>query len=114
MVIPVVASAGVRYHSSPVFPLITTGIEEMSVASLLLLVGLSGLLGALTRSPGVLLGVLAMAAFPCMAGLEMLVDGQLHNLWPIEFAFYSMLTAPAVVGVYLGRLDRKLMGIGLQ
>lgn len=109
MVIPVVASAGTRYHPSPVFPLIRTGVEEMSATSLLLLVGLSGVIGALTRSSGVLLGILTMAALPCVAGLEMLVDGQSHNLWPIEFAFYSMLTVPAVAGVYLGRHARRLV-----
>jgi hypothetical protein len=72
------------------------GFQTVSYV-LLFLVGVAGALTAPRRSPA--LAILTVAVFPLLSILEMARDPASHNLWPIEFVFYGLLSLCAVVGV---------------
>ena len=47
-------------------------------------------------------GLFTMAAFPPIAINEMMKDPTSHNLWPIEFFIYGLLTLPGIYGARVG------------
>jgi integral membrane sensor domain MASE1 len=49
----------------------------------------------------------SMAAFPVIAIIEIILDPSSHNLLPLEFICYGLMTLPALLGALLGdRLHR--------
>lgn len=92
-----------KHYDAPLFPWVRSGIEGLSFLSALLLV-LSGLaLGYRCPKHPFLVGVCTMAAFPLLALIEMLADTNSHNLFPIEFFFYGLISLIPVAGAYVGR-----------
>ena len=105
-------------HPSPLFPLIFTGIEELSWLTILFLF-ISGVIlsvvfvaKSLHALHPLLLGLMTMAAFPVLAIAEMVKSSFSHNLWPIEFVFYGILSGFAIGGTYTGyALRRKISSL---
>ena len=92
-----------RPYTTPLFPLIRTGVEGMSYITLILLF-VSGLsLGLLGRGHPFLLGVATLVLLPLLAIAEIFASPTSHNLWPLEFAFYGLISLSAVLGAYIGR-----------
>jgi hypothetical protein len=106
MTLPVLVSSD-ALMPSPLFPLIRTSVERMGLVSVLLLWLAGVLLGAFGAGPAWRLGLATMALFPLSAIAEMFVDGTSHNLWPLEFIIYGVLSIPAMIGAMLGRLVRN-------
>jgi hypothetical protein len=59
-------------------------------------------LGLIFSIQPVLLGMFSMAAMPVFSILEMIVDPNSHNLFPIEFIIYAVVSMVTVGGVFLG------------
>ncbi|HWL94554.1 MAG TPA: hypothetical protein VNT79_13610, partial [Phycisphaerae bacterium] len=94
-------------HDAPLFPLVRTAIEGLSALAFVFLF-ISGLiLGALCPKHPVRLGLCTMAAFPLLAFAEMVTDSTSHNLWPIEFVMYGVMSLAAVCGAYIARSARR-------
>ncbi len=94
-------------YQSPLFPLIRTGVEGMSFFTLVFLFFSGVLLGFLGRGHPFLLGIATMALLPCLAIAEIIASPVSHNLWPLEFALYGLISLSAVFGAFLGRYLRK-------
>ncbi len=99
-----------KQYDSPLFPMIRTGIEGISIWSfgLLLLSGFGVKL--LSKLSGWKIGLTTMALFPIMAIFEMIVDSSSHNLFPIEFILYAVYSVPAIIGAYLAQGTIKIIG----
>ena len=110
IVLPTFFLPDLKQYESPLFPLIRTGIEGISIWSLgfLLLSGFGVKL--LSNLPGWIIGYTTMALFPIMAISEMIVDSSSHNMLPFEFIFYALYTVPAIIGAYLAQGIQKVLG----
>ena len=105
MLTPVLIHPGQAYNA-PLFPLVRAAVERVSWSSagLLLVAGL--IVGCFGAGPPWQLGLATMALFPLSAIAEMFADGTSHNLWPLEFVMYGVLSVPAIVGACVGRAAR--------
>jgi integral membrane sensor domain MASE1 len=65
------------------------------------------LLGLLGRGHPFLLGLATLALLPLLAIAEMVASPTSHNLWPLEFAIYGVISLSAVLGAYIGRNVQK-------
>ena len=110
IVLPTFFLPDLKQYDSPLFPLIRTGIEGISIWSfgLLLLSGFGVKL--LTKLSGWKIGFLTMALFPIMAIFEMIADSSSHNMLPFEFIFYALYSVPAIIGAYLAQGTNKILG----
>lgn len=110
IVLPIFFLPDLKHYDSPLFPLIRTGIEGISIWSfgLLLLSGFGVKL--LSNFSGWKIGLTTMALFPIMAILEMFVDSSSHSMLPIEFIFYAAYTVPAIIGAYIAQGIQKVLG----
>lgn len=54
-----------------------------------------------------LLGLATVVLLPVIAIIEMALNSQSHNLWPIEFIFYGVFGFPGYLGATLGRRCRN-------
>lgn len=108
IVVPTVLTPGIQRYDAPLLPLalVRTAVEGMRLPALVALVLVGGGLGVFTASPPWLLGVATMVLFPLVAIADMILDPASHNLFPIEFAMYGLLTVPPIVGAYGGRRVR--------
>ena len=101
VILPVLFLPDLKHYESPLFPLLRTGFEEMSLWSFVFLF-LAGLIGRLfVNLPGWKIGLLTIVFFPLAAIFEMIVDPTSHNLFPIEFFFYALYSIPAMLGAYI-------------
>jgi hypothetical protein len=109
IVLPTFFLPDLKQYDSPLFPLIRTGIEGISIWSfgLLLLSGFGVKL--LSRLSGWKIGLTTMALFPIMAIFEMIVDSSSHNMFPIEFIFYALYSVPAIIGAYIAQGIQKVL-----
>jgi hypothetical protein len=97
-----------KAYESPVFPLVRTAIEGMTLFTYVgLLVG-GVLIGWLFRNP-IILGFVTMLPFYIFAVIEILVDPGSHKLWLIEFTIYLALSLLAVLGGAFGRWMKQLI-----
>jgi len=101
VILPVLFLPDLKHYDAPLFPLLRTGIEGMSLWSVGFLF-LTGLIGRLFVNLSVWkIGILAIVLFPLAAFCEMKVDPTSHNLFPIEFFFYALYSIPAMLGAYI-------------
>ena len=77
-------------------------VDGMQYVSLLLLFLVGALAGWFAPEYFLLWGIATMAAFPIIASVQMFSGSTDHNLWPIEFCIYGVLTLPAIFGAALG------------
>ena len=110
IVLPTFFLPDLKQYDSPLFPIIRTGIEGISIWSFGLLL-LSGFcVKLLSKLPWWKIGLTTMALFPIMAILEMFVDSSSHNVFPIEFIIYALYSAPAIGGAYIAQGIKKNSG----
>jgi len=108
IVLPTFFLPDLKQYDSPLFPMIRTGIEGISIWSFGLLF-LSGFgVKLLSKLSGWKIGLTTMALFPIMAIFEMFFDLSSHNLLPIEFIFYAAYTVPAIIGAYIAQGIQKV------
>src|SRR5262245_23312566 len=79
-------------------------IDGMQPISLLLLVVIGLVAGAIAPRHFWLSGLATMSSFPIVAIVEAIKDPTSHNLLGIELVMYGVLTIPAVIGGRLGRI----------
>lgn len=109
IIIPPLLTPQTQYYDSPLFPLIGTGIENLSLNGISFLF-LSGIvLGFLCPKRAWLWGLGTMFLFPVLAFAEMIADPYSHNLWPFEFIIYGLMTIPGIGGAYTGIWVRKML-----
>jgi hypothetical protein len=92
-----------RRYSAPLFPLIRSGVEGMSLLTLVFLFCAGFLTGCFGVGHPLLLGIATVALLPILAIAEMSVLSTTHNLWPLEFIIYSVISLCAVAGAFTGR-----------
>jgi hypothetical protein len=88
------------------YSLLKASIEQASGLSFLILLLSGVVLGFFGRGSVPLLGSMTMAAFPALAVAQMLRDPSSHNLWPLEFLMYGVISVVAWAGVWAGRWMR--------
>lgn len=88
---------------APLFPVLVTGVEDMSWLTFLLLFTSGVVLGFTGIRHALLLGL--GTVFPLMAAtiVEIIVSPTSHNLWPIELVMYLLISLIAAVGIIVGR-----------
>jgi hypothetical protein len=107
LILPVLASSQPRVKA-PLFPLVATGVEQMSVATLVLLF-LSGVFlgGAFSGRASWVASFLVLAAMPAVILAEGIADPSSHNLFPFELAMYGALSFITLLGAGVGILVRR-------
>ena len=98
IILPVFILPDLKAYESPLFPLLRTGIEGISIYSLSFLL-LSGFIVKLFSSISFWkIGLMSMVLFPLATFCEMIFDPTSHNLFPFEFVFYAIYTIPVIIG----------------
>jgi len=100
-----------RRYSAPLFPLIRSGVEGMSPLTLVFLFCAGFLVGCFGVGHPLLLGIATVALLPILAIAEMSVSSTTHNLWPLEFLIYGLISLCAVAGAFAGRFAMRLVKI---
>jgi hypothetical protein len=91
------------YDEPSLFAFIQTAIENLSILPTTVLLILSGgFVGYLKPEKWALLGFSTIVLFPIASIGEMILYPTTHNLWPIEFFVYCLLSIPALVGALIG------------
>ena len=110
IVLPTFFLPDLKQYDSPLFPLIRTGFEGISIWSfnLLLLSGFSVKL--VSKLSGWKIGLSTMAIFPIIAIFEIFVDSSSHNMLPFEFVGYALYSIPAIIGAYIIQGIKKVLG----
>ena len=96
-----------REYAAPLFPWVRSGIEGFSFLSAVLLFSSGVLIGLWTSKRPFIFALCTMAAFPLLAVVEMVADSKSHNLWPLEFLIYAVISLVAVAGAYVGKSMRS-------
>ena len=92
----------VIYDASP-FAFIQTAIENLSILPTTVLLILSGsFVGYLKPENWRLLGFSTIVLFPIASITEMILYPMTHNLWPLEFLVYGVLSIPPLIGALIG------------
>ena len=107
IIVPPLCIVDVKVYESPLFPMVRTGIEGMSLWTLLFLFSSGIFLGVIYPKREILWGISTMSLLPLLAFIEMMKDPYSHNLWPIEFIMYGFMTIPGIIGAYIGAFIRK-------
>ena len=103
IVLPTFFLTDLKEYDAPLFPIIRTGLEGISLWSfgLLLLSGFGVQL--LSQLPNWKIGLTTMALFPIMVLCEIMVDTSSHSMFPIEFILYALYSIPAMIGAYFAQ-----------
>jgi hypothetical protein len=100
-----------RYHA-PLFPILRAVVEDLSFVSLACLFAAGVAAGLIFKDLNKwLAGFALLLGLPLAAIAEMLVDSSSHNLWPLEFAMYGVLTLAPTAGVAVARKVMTRTGI---
>lgn len=84
----------------------TNPIDGLQIVSIPLLFAVGIAVGWADPRKFWLWGLCTMAAMPPIAIVEIILDPTSHNLWPLEFFFYALLTLPGILGAKAGSLVR--------
>jgi len=98
-----------RLYSAPLFPLIRSGVEGMSLWTLGFLFCAGFLVGCFGTSHPFLLGLATVALLPIAAIAGVIVSPTSHNLWPLEFMIYALIGLCAVAEAFAGRFAMRLV-----
>jgi hypothetical protein len=103
------------WYPSPLFPILRNAVEYMSKGALLWLFVAGGAAGLAFRSlPAIVVGPSMLALLPVAAVAEMMVDPTSHNLWPLEFAMYAVISLVPAAGAAAGRKAAALAGVARE
>jgi hypothetical protein len=95
-------------QTSPLFPVLATGVEHMSALILVLLFASGAILGgAFKHAASWAASMVVMAAMPPFILADVIVDPTSHNLFPFELAMYGALSVLALLGAGVGALVRR-------
>jgi len=97
-----------RRYTAPLFPLIRSGVEGMSLLTLVFLFCAGFLVGCFGVGHPILIGIATVALLPILAIAEMSISPTTHNLWPLEFIIYGGISLCAVAGALAGRFAKRL------
>jgi hypothetical protein len=107
ILLPVFILGNLKPYESPLFPLLRTGVEGVSIYSFLFLF-LSGFIVKLFSDATFWkIGLMSMVLFPLAAICEMIADPTSHSMFPFEFIFYGFYTIPALAGAYTSQLIKS-------
>ena len=109
--LPVVILELPPHPQGGLFPFIFAGVEGMSLLTLILLFTSGIMLGLIFCNHPLhplVFGFATMAAFPFLVFAEIAQNPFSHNLWPIEFAVYVVVSLFAVGGAYAGYALRQM------
>ena len=109
IILPVFILPDLKPYESPLFPLIRTGIEGVSIYSLGFLFFSGFIVKLFSDVPSWKIGLMSMILFPLAAICEMIADSSSHNMFPIEFIFYGFYTIPAIIGAYTSQLIKSFV-----
>ena len=109
IVLPVFFLDDLKHYDSPLFPLIRTGIEGISMYSLGFLIFSGFIVKLFSDVPSWKIGLMSMILFPLAAICEMIADSSSHNMFPFEFIFYGFYTIPAIIGAYTSQLTKNFV-----
>lgn len=108
ILIPALLNSDLKQYEAPLFPLLRTALEGISMYSFGLLF-LSGALVKYVSEPSFWkIGLMSMVLFPIATFCEIIADSTSHNMFPIEFILYIIYSTPAIVGAYF---SHKLKGL---
>ena len=109
IILPVFILGDLKPYESPLFPLIRTGIEGISLYSISFLF-LSGFIVKLLSKPSFWkIGLMSMALFPLATFCEMIFDSASHNMFPFEFILYAIYTIPAIMGAAASQVLKRFV-----
>lgn len=107
IVLPTFFLTNLKQYDSPLFPVVKTAIEGISIWSFALLF-LSGFgVKLLSKLSSWKIGLMTMALFPVMAIVEIFTDTSSHNMLPFELIFYAVCSLPAIIGAYLAQYMKR-------
>lgn len=107
IVLPTFFLTNLKQYDSPLFPIVKTAIEGISIWSFALLF-LSGFgVKLLSKLSSWKIGLMTMALFPVIAIVEIFTDTSSHNMLPFEFIFYAFCSLPAIIGAYLAQFMKR-------
>jgi len=110
IVFPVFFQPDLKQYDAPLFPLIRTGIEGISIWSFIFLFLSGFVVKFFIELSGWKIGLLTMALFPIWILAEVIIDPTSHNLFPFEIILYSLYTIPAIIGAYISLGIQKIYG----
>lgn len=108
IILPVFFLPDLNQYESPLFPMIRTGIEGISMWSFIFLFLSGFVVKFFINLSGWKIGLLTMALFPVWVLAEVIIDPTSHNLFPFEFLLYSLYTIPAIIGAYISLGIQKI------
>ncbi len=98
----------VVFYDAPLFPIIATAIKNLSIFPTTLLLLIAGfIVGYLKSEKWWVLGFATVIFFPIAAISEMILYPNTHNLWPLEFLVYGILSIPPLIGALIASKLRK-------
>jgi len=97
-----------RRYTAPLFPLIRSGVEGISLLTLVFLFCAGFLVRCFGVGHPILIGIATVALLPILAIAEMSISSTTHNLWPLEFIIYGAISLCAVAGAFAGRFAKRL------
>ena len=103
LILPTYFLTELKQYESPLFPIIATAVNGISIWAIILLVISGFSISLFSEIEGWKIGLSTMALFPIMSILEMIVDTSSHNLFPLEFIFYAVLAIPSIVVAYIAK-----------
>jgi len=103
LILPTYFLTELKQYESPLFPIIATAVNGISIWAIILLVISGFSISLFSNIEGWKIGLSTMALFPIMSILEMIVDTSSHNLFPLEFIFYAVLAIPSILGAYIAK-----------
>ena len=93
----------VVFYEASLFSFIQTAIKKLSILPTTVLLILSGgFVGYLKPEKWRLLGFSTILLFPIASISEMFLYPTTHNLWPLEFLVYGVLSIPPLIGALIG------------
>ena len=109
IIVPVFILPDLKPYESPLFPLIRTGIEGISIYSLGFLFFSGFIVKLFSKISFWKIGLMSMVLFPLAAICEMILDSSSHSLFPIEFILYGFYTIPAIIGAATSQVIRRFV-----
>ncbi|RXP56175.1 hypothetical protein EC396_07840 [Lutibacter sp. HS1-25] len=107
IVFPVFFHSNLKQYDAPLFPLLRAGIEGISKYSIWFLIFSGFMVKLFSDISFWKIGLMSMVLFPLASICEMFVDLSSHNMFPIEFIVYGILTIPSIIGAYISQVIKS-------
>ncbi len=95
-------------ETSPLFPVLATGVEHLSALTLVFLFISGAILSGVFKHPASwVASMVVMGAMPIVILADVIADSTSHNLLPFELAQYGALSLVALFGAGVGVAVRR-------